>query len=144
MNRNLIGWVAFIAIAVSLFVLLNKGNTQYATIALSDFHNALRSDSVGVVEVGNDQLKGELKTPLDMGHGKVSKFQVTLPAGTTNGWNFMNWLLENRQTAKVYATREAIWLDLLLPLIPWVVIFGFIWFFVFRNLRKGGSVLPPQ
>src|SRR5688500_752925 len=34
------------------------------------------------------------------------------------------------------APRESLFARVLVPLVPWLLIFGFIWFFVFRQLRK--------
>ena len=34
--------------------------------------------------------------------------------------------------------------NILLPVSPWLLIFGFIWFFVFRQLRKGGVFTAPR
>lgn len=31
--------------------------------------------------------------------------------------------------------QESFWLQTIVPLVPWLLIFGFVWFFVFRQLR---------
>jgi hypothetical protein len=34
--------------------------------------------------------------------------------------------------------------DILIPVVPWLVVFGFIWFFVFRQIRRGGTINAPR
>jgi hypothetical protein len=97
------------------------------------------------VTVETDLLFGEFRQPETTGNQgeRVQKFQVALPAGSTGNWAFMQWLLDNRQNAMVRVENNPNWLfQVLIPLIPWLLIFGFIWFFVFRNLRKMQTVDP--
>src|SRR3954470_8645594 len=103
MGRNLFGWVLFIALAIMLFMLLNKGSSQYASIPIDEFFTRLKSDRVQVVTVETDRLFGEFRQPETTGNQgeRVQKFQVALPAGSTGNWAFMQWLLDNRQNAMV-------------------------------------------
>jgi ATP-dependent Zn protease len=135
---KIFGWALFIFVALALVVLLNKpASSAYATIPLSDFTSRLDSDLVKVVEVRHDELIGEFKSTETIGGDKVQKFRVVLPEGSTASWNFTPWLVEHRQNATVLAQNEPnLLLNILVPLIPWLLIFGFIWFFVFRQLRK--------
>ena len=146
MNRNnWFGWVLFIALAIMLFMLLNKGSSQYALISVDEFASRLKSDRVQVVTVETDRLLGEFRQPEAIGPQGVlvQRFQVQLPTGTTQNWTFMQWLLDNRANAMVRVENSPnLLLQVIIPLIPWVLIFGFIWFFVFRNLRKAQCVDP--
>jgi hypothetical protein len=64
-------------------------------------------------------------------------FATELPAGTSGNWGFTQWLLENGQGAKITVNNQSnLIVNILLPLIPWLLIFFFIWFFVFRTLRR--------
>jgi ATP-dependent Zn protease len=100
---------------------------------------------VAVVTVETDRLLGEFRQDEMTGDRgeRVRRFQVQLPAGTTQNWTFMQWLLDNRQNAMVRVENGPNWLlQVIIPLIPWVLIFGFIWFFVFRGLRKAQGIDP--
>jgi ATP-dependent Zn protease len=145
MGRNLFGWVLFIGLAIMLFMLLNKGQSMYASVPIDEFTTRLKNDRVQVVTVETDRLIGEFRQPEPLGNqGQlVQRFQVQLPAGTTQNWSFMQWLLDNRQNTMVRVENNPNWLlQVIIPLIPWLLIFGFIWFFVFRNLRKMQTVNP--
>ena len=142
MTKNFFGWMLFIALAIILFGLLNKGTSQYASIPIDEFTTRLKENRVRVVTVETDRLLGEFREPVPIGDTgeHVQRFQVALPAGTTQNWTFMQWLLDNRQTAMVRVENNSNWItQLFIPLVPWLLIFGFIWFFVFRKLRGGGQ-----
>ena len=58
----------------------------------------------------------------------------------TSNWDFTAWLLDHRGTADVKVdNNQNLLINMLLPMIPWLLIFGFIWFFVFRQLRNSAG-----
>ena len=137
MSKGFFGWFLFIALAVMLFMLANKNRAEYAMIPLSEFTQRLESGKVQRVVIGNDEVFGQFATPESVGGDMVGKFRVPLPAGTTSNWTFQQWVVEHRQNAQVDVENNPNWFtQILVPLIPWLLIFGFIWFFVFRVLRK--------
>jgi hypothetical protein len=70
---------------------------------------------------------------------------VILPEGTTSGWQFTNWLLNNAGDAGVGVRREDDFLPkFVMPLVPWLLVFLFIWFFVFRQLRRSMATQPKE
>src|SRR5262245_23935336 len=127
---KIFGWVLFLFVALVLVIALNKpAHSNYAIIPLSDFTSRLDADLVKVVEVSRDELKGEFESPELIAGDKVQKFRVVLPEGSTGSWNFMPWLVEHRHNATVLATNEPnLLINIFVPLIPWLLIFGFIWF----------------
>src|SRR5689334_9666775 len=85
-GRGLFGWILFIALAVMLFMLLQKSQTQYAHVALSDFYNCLKNDQVASLTIESDKILGELRDQQPIGEKgeKVGKFQTDLPANSSN------------------------------------------------------------
>src|SRR5215203_4498672 len=141
-GRGLFGWVLFIALAVMLFMLLNKGSTQYASIPLSEFTSRLDGDRVETLTIETDKILGQFRGEETIGPKgeKVGKFQTALPAGANNTWEFTQWVLDHRKNAEVKVENSPNWLlQVIIPLIPWLLIFGFIWFFVFRQLRNSAG-----
>ena len=144
-----VGWVLFIAIAALLLLSLSPSTTRYASISLDEFATRLLQDRVRLVVVQSDRLVGEFGTAETMADApggaaqRVERFQVALPPGATQDWRLTQWLLENRRGATIHADASPHWLfQVIIPLIPWLLIFGFIWFFVFRNLRKMRATDP--
>jgi ATP-dependent Zn protease len=143
--KKLVGWALFIGLAVMLMMLLNKSNPQHAVIPLSEFVQRLEADKVRWVDVGADELVGEFRGTESVGDIKVAKFRVPLPEGTTHDWDFTRWLLENAHNARVGTDRQSqLVLNIVLPLIPWLLIFAFIWYFVFRLLRQARPLGPRE
>ena len=148
-RRKLFGWALFIALAVMLFLLLNKSGAPYPSVAISDVFEQLKDGHVSYVTIDGDRLLGEFRTPLPVGDQgeRVLKFQSALPQGSGSDFSTVRYLTENAQGAKVYVGNNPnLLVNILVPLIPWLLIFGFIWFFVFRQLRsvrKPGTPAEP-
>ena len=135
MRKYAIGLIVFVVLG---FVLLNANPRPAGQfeIPLSVFQAELAADNVERVDVGSDLLTGKLRTQRTIDNQPVIQFRTPLPTNTTAGWNFTEWLLENRRNAVVGVSDDNnLWLNILVPLIPWLLIFAFIWFFVFRQLR---------
>jgi cell division protease FtsH len=140
-GRGLLGWVLFIALAVMLFVLLNQGNRNQPMIAYSEFESRLDADKVATAEIEGDKLVGEFSNAetIDGNAAQVKKFYTELPAGSVASGMY-DRILDKRKNAKViFRNNQNLLLNILLPLIPWLLIFGFIWFFVFRQLRNSAG-----
>jgi ATP-dependent Zn protease len=135
----LIGLAIFLVLAF-LFVTAQTRPAGEFAMPLSVFEAELAADNVERVDVEGDALVGKLRTQRTIENQPVLTFRTALPPGTTAGWNFMEWLLENRRNATVNVGNDnSLLLNILVPLIPWLLIFFFIWFFVFRQLRKAQS-----
>src|SRR5947208_7063311 len=62
-QRGLFGWVLFIALAILLFMLLNKTSQQHSLIPVSDFESRLTDDKVRKLIVQSDDVLGEFRNP---------------------------------------------------------------------------------
>ncbi len=138
-GRGLFGWVLFVVLAIMLITLLQmKGKPTQ--IALSEFSQRLTQNLVQSVVVEGDELEGTFRTFQVIGGAQVQYFRTSIPAGATSQWQFTQWLLEHAGNAEVKAeNNQNILINMLVPLIPWLLIFGFIWFFVFRQLRNSAG-----
>jgi ATP-dependent Zn protease len=138
-----IGLLVFLVVGF-VFLTAQTRPAGEVVVPLSFFDAELAADNVKWVDVEKDQLAGELRGARSVRGETVVAFRAPLPAGTTSHWSFAQWLLENRRNATVGVTNRdgsTMW-NVLIPLIPWVVIFGFIWIFVFRQLRKTSTKEP--
>jgi ATP-dependent Zn protease len=139
--RNLFGWVLFIGLAVMLFLLLQKSKSQYATIALSDFQNLLQQDKVSIVTIEGSHIMGETAAVETVKGVPIKKFQTQAPPEAMS-W-LSQWILQNRMSATVQVEDNGnLLVNIVVPLIPWILIFLCIWFVVFRQLRKQQQQVP--
>jgi cell division protease FtsH len=143
-GRGLMGWLLFVAAAILLFVYLKQagaGSTQ--PISISAFYQQVDNHNIERVAIDGDELSGKLKEAkaINPGPAKVESFRVILPPGVSQNWEFTKDLVDRLgATADVHAEQNNnILLNTILPVIPWLLIIGFIWFFVFRQLRNSAG-----
>ncbi len=135
-GRGLFGWVLFIGLAIMLWVLFQKG-TSKQVIPWSDFVVQLEQGHVKEVKLGEGEVTGTFTSPQQMGAGAITEFRSKVAAKGASGWDAQQFLTQNRNGARIsYEGDNSLLIDLVVPLIPWILIFGFIWFFVFRQLRN--------
>ena len=132
-GRGLFGWVLFLGLAVMLFMILNKNEGAFKPMPLDDFVSRLERKEINSVVIEGDEIRGHT----DDGRG----YRTALPAGLAGNWSFIQWLLAtSKGTASVEVRNpNNLVINILLPLIPWLLIFAFIWFFVFRQLRRSAQ-----
>ena len=142
---KIFGWILFIGLAALLLLSLDTSSSRHTAISLAQFADRLEQDRVKAVTITGDRFIGEFRTEERIGErGEgVRLFQVALPPAAAQEWRTTEWLLASRKGADVRADAQPNWLlQVIIPLIPWLLIFGFIWFFVFRGMRKMQSVDP--
>ncbi len=72
----------------------------------------------------------------------MTAFNTSIPQGASQSWGFSQWLLEKAKAHNFEVKIEnspSLLINLVYPLIPWLLIFAFIWFFVFRQLRNSSG-----
>jgi ATP-dependent Zn protease len=142
-GRHLFGWVLFIGLAIMLFLVLQSNKRSATDITLSDFRSQLMSGNVAEVVIDGETIRGKLKTSVPIGpNASMSFFRCELPEGTSQSWPFIQWLLEQGPSVRVENNQNLL-VNRLLPLVPWFLIFAFVWFFILRPLSKR-SHLPPK
>ena len=143
-GRGLFGWVLFIALAVMLIYLVTNKNRNSAQISMNEFRDQLTEGKISKVIVDGDDITGTFAVAQAVPNqpNGVTNFHTSVPSGASTQWQFSQWLLENAKPHNVQVEAENnqnLLINLLLPLVPWLLIFGFIWFFVFRQLRNSGG-----
>jgi cell division protease FtsH len=142
-GRGLFGWVLFVALAIMLIILVNQHRANYVQISLDQFITRLKADKIASVTIETDEISGSLRNKEDIPNAglQVQLFRTPSPVGPAGGWpDFYKYIYENRGTASVTVDNSSnVILQVILPLIPWLLIFGFIWFFVFRQLRNSAG-----
>ena len=133
-GRGVLGWVLFIGLSVMLFFLLSSKQGPYRTLPLSAFVQRLETGQISSIVLDGDEISGTTAA----GGG----YRTTLPPGMSGNWQFVQWLIETGRGASAVVevrSQNNLLANIVVPLIPWLLIFSFIWFFVFRQLRKAGK-----
>jgi ATP-dependent Zn protease len=144
-GRKLLGWLIFVGVALMVFALLRQSNSQHTTISLSDFYAQMTSGNVAKVVIDEDRIEGDFKSPARLSGTAVLNFRTYIPPGSAG--TMTQLLLQATPPIVVHVEPpNSVLNNFVLPIIPWILILGFIWFFVFRNLRRWGaqgSPVPP-
>jgi len=90
------------------------------------------------VSIQGDDIEG---TYVQTNHADPAEgFKTTVPTGTFQTTAYLRWIMDHRGNADVGAENiQNIWLNILLPFVPWLLIFAVIYFFLFRQLRNSGG-----
>jgi len=140
-SRGLFGWFLFGSLCIMLFLLLQNSRGGHVTLTIGDVLTQGEQGNVKEYVIEGDQIKGEFKTPVafpGVQAQQVTRFRADIPPNS--GPLMLGHLMEHRNGAELRAENsQNLLLTILVPLIPWLLIFGFIWFFVFRQLRNSAS-----
>src|SRR4051812_1865042 len=141
-SRGLFGWFLFLALCAALFLLLNNRGGQYISLNMGDVLHQLEVGNVKLLSMETDQIKGELRQPVTFpgpGMSSVTRFRADVPPGALSG-PLGIWILDHRGPADLVAENsQNLLVTIIVPLIPWLLIFAFVWFFIFRQLRNSAS-----
>jgi cell division protease FtsH len=141
-SRGLFGWFLFLALCAALFLLLNNRGGQYISLNYGDVLTQLKVENVKLLSMENDQIKGEFRQPVTFpgpGMASVTRFRADVPPGALSS-NLGVWILDHRGPADLMAENsQNLLVTIIVPLIPWLLIFAFVWIFIFRHLRNSTS-----
>ncbi|HET6251840.1 MAG TPA: ATP-dependent zinc metalloprotease FtsH [Tepidisphaeraceae bacterium] len=144
-GRGLAGWVLFVALAIVLVFLISQRHPDYTPIPFGEFLKKVDAKQISSLIVEGDSVSGKFTSPqtipMKNGTQQVLKFQTEAPTGTFTGMQFVLWLQDiTKGTVSLEVQNNNNFLmQIVVPLIPWILIFGFVWFFVFRQLRSSGG-----
>ncbi len=140
-GRGVFGWVLFIGLVIMLFLLLQQQPRGYRDITWSDFSRQLTESNVKKVVIEGDEIRGEFHKALAGQPPAQVLFRTSIPTGWGN-FALLQWVNEgvskSQGSVEIQNTSNLL-LNIIVPLIPWLLIFGFIWFFVFRQLRSSSG-----
>ncbi|HEX4125450.1 MAG TPA: ATP-dependent zinc metalloprotease FtsH [Tepidisphaeraceae bacterium] len=141
-SRSLFGWVLVVLLGIMLWIVIQKQNPKYTTIDFNSFLTAWDQNQVKNVVIEDLDVSGEFTKPLsglvhDHPKDEVTLFHTSFPPRTENQWEYL--YKANPKTPTVYENDNGILVQVIVPLIPWLLIIAFIWFFLFRQLRNSAG-----
>ncbi len=140
-SRGLFGWFLFGALGIVLFILLSSKHNSASSFTLGQVMTQYKDGNVEKLIMEGDELKGTFTKPVMAETGTNStSFHADVPPNSLAG-DVGRWFLENRpaKTDLRAENSQNFWMAVFIPLIPWLLIFGFIYVFVFRQLRNSAN-----
>jgi len=139
---------------IVLFFLLMSGkavtNTPASVVTFGQFATTVNVGGLVAATVDEDEVTFTTSSTL-LPPSPSGSYRVQLPSGTGSDWRFLQWLTEahptpnnGRYASVTLATpRGGILINIVIPLIPWALIFVFLWFFLTRFLKKSRRTPMP-
>ena len=92
------------------------------------------------IDIDGAELSGKFAGKTQIAGQTYENFKVQLPPEVASNWLFHQWLLTHCGDAKVeIKSNNSYVMNIILPVVPWLLIFAFIWFFVFRQIRNSAG-----
>ncbi len=142
-GRGLFGWVFLIAIVIIFELFVSNDKKKYTVIPFTEFENQLTQNQVKSFVIEGDDVSGEFNNARTVSVGgsapavKITNFKCNYPTGTfTGGSGYLARIMDKHGSAEGRAENNSgLLISIMTTLIPWLLIFGLLWIFVFRQLR---------
>ncbi len=135
-SKGILSWMVFLALALLLVVMLTKGMNPPEKVSITDFYKHVQNRDIQSIVLKDDSLTFALK-PSDR-YSADKKFEVLYPPEAMN-YQFVNNILKQLPDVDLRRAPRSYWVDVLIGMLPWLFIFLFVWFFVFRQIRAAGG-----
>ncbi|HQE29171.1 MAG TPA: ATP-dependent zinc metalloprotease FtsH [Phycisphaerae bacterium] len=139
MSRGVVGWVIFIVFSLMLVMMAMGQMDDRVKLSMDEFMTELENGNIAKMVIQADRITGEREAPAKP--GEPAKFEVEWQAHAIDS-KFVKDILD---LARQHGTEvrsdnnSGLLLNLLINIVPWILVFAFIWFFVFRQLRGFGG-----
>jgi cell division protease FtsH len=136
-GKNLMLTIVLVAIGVGLYLVLSGSRRSGAReIDLGTFKSQLDSGNIADIKLAGAQVTGKFVKPLDS-LDKATNFYTEIPTAAQS-WEFTNYVLGKVEKVEAQNGNDIL-MSLLITMLPWLLIFLFLWLFVFRQLRSVGG-----
>jgi len=129
--KNLILWLAIIAVLIASVGILRKAGTKQADLPFSQFDKLVDKGQVKTAVVKGSEVKGELIEPVD----GAQFYVTTLPPDLEN---YTLRLSEKGVNVKVTVSSASQYFLAFFYILPVLLIIGF-WIFFMRQMQSGGN-----
>lgn len=138
-SRNLVSWLVLLGLAMLLVALLQQSLEQVKTISISDFEKLVANRQIKKITIKEDGLVEGEKLPAEGDTAGASNlFNVMFPREAITD-DFINRLIVALPQAEIESKKPNQFVLVLVSMLPWLLIFAFIWFFIFRQVRAAGG-----
>ncbi len=139
MSRGIISWLVFIGLALVLLVMLGKDGMGTQPLSINAFWTHIRNGDIQKVELREDLITGTF-VPGRVGDPTAPQqhFEVRYPP-TAMEQDLLKQLMDAAPDADITQVRRNPWVQVMIALLPWLLIFAFIWFVFLRQIRGAGG-----
>ena len=139
MHRNIFSWLILLGVAMLLVGVLSDNMQPSKPLSITEFEQLVADKQITKLVIREDgTIEGLKLVPEVTAPGAVpppDRFTVLYPREAIDS-EFVNRLVtELKGVADVKAEKPSQFLLIVLSMLPYILIFGVIWFFIFRQIR---------
>ena len=140
MSRNLMSWLVLLGLAILLVALLNRSFEAPEKLSMTGFQELVDNKNIKELVIKEDgEITGDRIELADAeAPGGITRFKVLYPREAIDS-DFVKGLIRDLPDAEIECERPNQLVMVLLSFLPWLLIFGVIWFVFFRQIRTMGG-----
>ncbi|MFQ5461227.1 MAG: ATP-dependent zinc metalloprotease FtsH [Phycisphaerae bacterium] len=138
-SRNLVSWLVLLGLVILLVALFSESMQASQTYSISQFYTLVENQQIEEIVINEDgTIEGRKKATEGDPIGAPLHFRVLMPREVLDN-DFVKDLVKSLPPDAVKFERRSELMMVLVAMLPWILIFGFIWFFIFRQMRGAGG-----
>jgi cell division protease FtsH len=139
-TRGAFSWLLLVLLGIMLLVMFNRGMSPGQKIAMSDFWTQVKNGNVKEVTIREDSLVGEFEKP-SPAQGDSKRFECTYLKAADKIEEIRTGIEKDSPHPVVIKSEQSnnLLMNLLVTTLPWLALFGVVWFLLFRQLRQTGG-----
>ncbi len=145
MSRGLFSWIIIVGLGLMFLVMLNQSMNKTHKIDISEFWTHIENGDIANVVVKENTISGEFRQVPANAQLDTKDFECTylrVAEKIEDIRKDIDRLTAARGHARVAfgsAANNNIFVNILLSMLPWLLLFALIWFLLFRQLRQTGG-----
>jgi len=145
MSRGAFSWVLIIGLVLMLVIMVQQNMQSRHPISYSEFKTYVANGNIESVVAHESSITGTFKSPpKDATDPNNREYELEFPvAGEATKFFADIETLANRAGVAPpemkYEAKNNLFVNILIAMLPWLLIFGLIWFFLFRQIRQSGG-----
>ncbi len=141
-SRGVFSWVIIVALGLMFLVMLNQSMHRAQKITIQQFWTAIANGDIRKVVIKENMITGEFYG--QPANSDTKNFELVYPGVVENLESIRKEIeqLSARSGRSVELSGEInsnIFVTILVSSLPWLLLFGIIWFLLFRQLRQTGG-----
>jgi cell division protease FtsH len=141
MSRGLFSWIILAGLGLMFLFMLNQSLHKATKIPISAFWTHIRNGEIEKVVIRENAIAGEFTKPPANAPNDSKQFECEY-LGVVQKIEDVRKEIEQVSPRRVEISSEAggnLLMNILISTIPWLLLFGIIWFLLFRQLRQTGG-----
>lgn len=141
MSRPLMGYLGMGLVILMVLMIVTQSMPPTHEITIDEFWKQAKLGNFSEVTISEESIKGKYKAGVQGGPANQTSRDFLVKYNTIGEFNKVeSQLREICPNTKIkYQASQQPFINMLLSFIPWLLIFGFVWFVLFRQLRSSAG-----